>query len=181
MSDLKRTVVLVGMMGAGKTAVGRVLAGRLKVPFLDSDAEIERAAARSVAEIFVRDGERFFRVKERQVIERLLNGPRCVLAVGGGAFLSERNRELIAACAVSVWLRADPDLLWQRVRSKSTRPLLKTPDPRGTLERLSREREPAYALADITVDARPGISAAQMARQVELALGRHPEILERHP
>lgn len=162
--------MLVGMMGAGKTAVGTALARRIGVPFLDSDHEIEQAADRSIAEIFARDGEPFFRTKERQVIARLLDGPPCVLSIGGGAFVSAENRRTISAAAVSVWLRVPVSALWQRVRAKPTRPLLQTPDPRGTLERLAAARAPDYAKADIVVDARPGHSAAQMAEVVEQAL-----------
>ncbi|MEX0310219.1 MAG: shikimate kinase, partial [Tateyamaria sp.] len=128
---LKKTVVMVGMMGAGKTAVGRGLAMRLDVPFLDSDAEIERAANMTVPEIFERDGEAFFRAKESQIISRLLDEERGILSTGGGAFLAEDNRANITAKGVSVWLNADLDLLWQRVRHKDTRPLLRTADPRG--------------------------------------------------
>ena len=113
---LKKTVVMVGMMGAGKTAVGRALAARLAVPFLDSDAEIETAANMTVPEIFARDGEPFFRKKEAQVIARLLDEERGVLSTGGGAFLVEENRRMISDSGVSVWLNADLDLLWQRGR-----------------------------------------------------------------
>ena len=177
MAELKRTIVLVGMMGAGKSAVGSALARRLRVRLLDSDAEIEKAANMTVAEIFARDGEAFFREKEHQVIARLLAGPSSVLAVGGGAFLSERNRQLISARGVSVWLRVAVDLLWQRVRSKTTRPLLQTADPRGTLERLNAARAADYARADIVVDARPGLSAAQTAVLVEEALAQREGVL----
>ncbi len=178
MGELRKTIVLVGMMGAGKTAVGSALARRLDVAFLDSDTEIERAAARTITEIFARDGESFFRDREQQVIARLLEGPPCVLAVGGGAFLSQENRRLISERAVSVWLRAPAGLLWQRVKTKPTRPLLKTPDPRATLERLTRERAEHYAKADLVVDARAGVSAAQMARLVESELARRPDLME---
>ena len=111
---------MVGMMGAGKTAVGTQLARVLGVPFLDSDEEIVRAANRSIAEIFERDGEPFFRARETEVLSRLLRGAPCVLSTGGGAFLAEPNRQMIADHGVSVWLRADLDLLWQWVRHKST-------------------------------------------------------------
>lgn len=134
---LHRGVVLVGMMGSGKTAVGRALAQRLHVPFLDSDAAIEEAAHATIAEIFARDGEPFFRDREAEVIARLLAGPPAVLSTGGGAFVAERNRAAIAARGVAVWLQADLDTLWERVRHKETRPLLRTADPRGTLARLA--------------------------------------------
>lgn len=112
---LKKTVVLVGMMGAGKTAVGNALAKSLSVGFLDSDEEIVRAANMSVAEIFSRDGEPFFRARESEVLARLLSGPPCILSTGGGAFLAPGNRELIEQKGIAVWLEADLELLWQRV------------------------------------------------------------------
>ena len=112
---LKKTVVLVGMMGAGKTAVGRALAARLAVPFLDADIEIEKAANMTISEIFQRDGEEFFRARETEVIDRLLDARPAILSVGGGAFLSARNREMIATKGLSVWLDADLDVLWSRV------------------------------------------------------------------
>ena len=159
------------MMGAGKTAVGGQVARMLGVPFLDSDEQIEHAAARRIAEIFERDGEAFFRRKETQVLARLLEGPPVVLSTGGGAFLSEENRAMIAAQGVSVWLKADLDLLWQRVRHKATRPLLRTANPRETLRALLVAREPVYALAQLTVSARPDYSVEQMAARLVEALG----------
>jgi shikimate kinase len=178
MGRLKKTVVLVGMMGAGKTAIGTQLARVLGVPFLDSDEEIVRAANRSIAEIFERDGEPFFRQKEAQVIGRLLTGPPCVLSTGGGAFMAEANRRQIGEKGVSVWLRADLDLLWQRVRHKTTRPLLRTANPRETLRALCEARNPVYALADIAVDAQPDLSIEGMARKVLAALAERPDVLE---
>ena len=148
---LRKTVVLVGMMGAGKTAVGKALALRLGVPFLDSDHEIERAANMTVPEIFARDGEPFFRLKERQVIARLLEEERGVLSTGGGAFLSEENRTLITEGGVSVWLQADLEVLWNRVRHRDSRPLLRTSDPKATLRELYDARVPFYEKADLTV------------------------------
>lgn len=167
------------MMGAGKTAVGTHLARDLGVPFLDSDDEIVKAANMSIAEIFSRDGEPFFRLKESQVISRLLAGPPGILSTGGGAWLSEANRQAISAHGVAVWLRADLDLLWQRVRHKNTRPLLRTPDPYGTLKSLLEAREPVYALADLVVDSRPGLSIDAMADKVVEALATRPDVLER--
>ena len=167
------------MMGAGKTAVGTHLARDLGVPFLDSDDEIVKAANMSIAEIFARDGEPFFRLKESQVISRLLAGPPGILSTGGGAWLSEANRQAISAYGVAVWLRADLDLLWQRVRHKNTRPLLRTPDPYGTLKSLLEAREPVYALADLVVDSRPGLSIDAMADKVVEALATRPDVLER--
>lgn len=175
---LKRTVVLIGMMGAGKTAVGTALARMLGVPFVDSDQEIERAANMSVAEIFDRDGEAFFRARESEVLSRLLAGPPSILSAGGGAFLAERNREEIARHGVAVWLKADLDLLWSRVRHKTTRPLLRTPDPRRTLAELLAAREPVYAQAGLIVEARPHYSIDDMARKVIETLATRPDILE---
>lgn len=175
---LKKTVVMVGMMGAGKTAVGTALARHLSVPFLDSDEEIVRAAQRSIAEIFERDGEAFFRARETEVINRLLRGVPCVLSTGGGAFLSPVNRDMITQAGVSVWLRADLDLLWQRVRHKSTRPLLRTPNPRQTLADLYAARVPLYRLADVVVDSVTDISVDAMAVQVAAALAARPDVLK---
>jgi len=176
---LKKTVVMVGMMGAGKTAVGTQLARVLGVPFLDSDEEIVRAASRSIAEIFERDGEPFFRARETEVLGRLLRGVPCVLSTGGGAFLSEQNRRMIADHGVSVWLRADLDLLWHRVRHKSTRPLLRTASPRDTLRSLYESRVPVYGLADLAVDSRAESSVEDMADRVIAALLARPDVLER--
>jgi shikimate kinase len=179
MLTLKKTVVLIGMMGAGKTAVGTALARQLSAPFIDSDDEIVAAARRPIAEIFERDGEAFFRARESEILTRLVMGSPCVLSAGGGAFLSEANRRVIAAHAVSVWLRADTDLLWQRVRHKTTRPLLRTANPRETLRALHAAREPVYALADIAVDASPELSVEAMATRVVAALESHGQVLER--
>ncbi|KIC48978.1 shikimate kinase [Tateyamaria sp. ANG-S1] len=177
---LKKTVVMVGMMGAGKTAVGRALALRLNVPFLDSDAEIETAANMSVPEIFERDGEPFFRRKETQVISRLLDEECGILSTGGGAFLAEENRANITARGVSVWLNADLDLLWQRVRHKDTRPLLRTPDPRATLADLYAQRVPVYALADVAVVSKPDFTIEEMVdRVVATLLTERPDVLEK--
>lgn len=178
MVRLKKTVVLVGMMGSGKTAVGSALARQLQVPFLDSDVEIVKAADRTIAEIFERDGEPFFRKKESQVIARLLETERCILSTGGGAFLAEENRANIARMGVAVWLRADVDLLWSRVRHKNTRPLLRTDDPYETLKSLCDARNPIYAQADLAVDAHPSYSIEQMAEQVKTALLSRPDVLE---
>ncbi|WP_299374499.1 shikimate kinase [uncultured Tateyamaria sp.] len=176
---LKKTVVMVGMMGAGKTAVGRALAQRLDVPFLDSDAEIESAANMTVPEIFERDGESFFRAKETQVISRLLDEARGILSTGGGAFLAQENRENITARGVSVWLNADLDLLWQRVRHKDTRPLLRTADPRATLQEIYAARVPLYAMADVEVASEPNLSIEQMVDRVIATLLRdRADVLE---
>jgi shikimate kinase len=178
MARLVKTVVLVGMMGAGKTAVGTALARQLGVAFKDSDEEIVRAADRTIAEIFERDGEPFFRARASEVIGRLLRGTPCVLSTGGGAFLSEANRKLIHDVGVSVWLKADLELLWQRVRHKTTRPLLRTPNPRETLRELYERRQPFYAQADITVESAAERSVDEMASRVIEALHGRPDVLE---
>ncbi|WP_413989621.1 shikimate kinase [Labrys okinawensis] len=147
-----RSVVLVGMMGAGKSAVGKRLAGRLGLEFRDADAEIEEAAKKTISEIFASDGETFFRDKERRVIARLLSCEEpIVLATGGGAYMNSETRALIAGCSVSIWLKAEFDVLLRRVRRKPTRPLLQNPDPEGTLKKLMDLRYPIYAEADVTV------------------------------
>jgi len=148
-----RSVVLVGLMGAGKTTVGRRLAAKLGLPFTDADCAIEEAAGMSIPEIFELHGEDHFRDGERKVIARLLDEGQQVLATGGGAFLDERTRGRIAERAVSVWLRADLPLLLSRVLRRGNRPLLKS-DPEGVLKRLIDERYPVYAAADVTVDSR---------------------------
>ena len=179
MQRLKKTVVMVGMMGAGKTAVGTALARLLGVDFLDSDEEIVRAADRSIAEIFERDGEPFFRMRETEVLGRLLRGTPCVLSTGGGAFLADTNRKLIHDSGVSVWLRADLDLLWMRVRHKTTRPLLRTANPRDTLAVIYKARVPLYELADLVVESVADLSVEVMAQRVAMALMQRPDVLER--
>ncbi|MEM8582488.1 MAG: shikimate kinase [Pseudomonadota bacterium] len=174
---LRKPVVLVGMMGAGKTAVGTALAALLGVPFLDSDREIEAAANASIAEIFARDGETFFRDRETEVLTRLLQSVPGILSTGGGAFLAERNREVIGRYGVSVWLDADLELLWSRVRHKTTRPLLLTEDPKATLSELYNARVPLYAKAQLRVPAAPELSIEQMARRVRNALAATPGVL----
>jgi shikimate kinase len=176
---LKKTVALVGMMGAGKTAVGTQLARVLGVPFVDSDEEIERAAQMTIAEIFARDGEPFFRARESEVLRRLVRGAPCVLSTGGGAFLAEANRRTLSEQGVSVWLRADLDLLWNRVRHKSTRPLLRTANPRETLRALYEARIPVYQQADITVDSVADLPVEMMAERVVQALSVRADVLER--
>jgi shikimate kinase len=176
---LKKTVVLVGMMGAGKTAVGKALAARIGVPFLDSDLEIEAAANLSVPEIFERDGEAFFRKRESEVIARLLESEKGILSTGGGAFLAEGNRKLIWQQGVSVWLNADLELLWNRVRHKDTRPLLRTSDPKRTLSQLYEARLPMYRQADLSVKCDPGVSIETMAERVIATLAQRTDVLER--
>ncbi len=149
-----RPLVMVGMMGAGKSSVGRRLATRLGIPFVDADAEIEKAANASINEIFERHGEPYFRDGERRVIQRLLEGETKVLATGGGAFIHPETRAAIKAQAISIWLKADRDVLMSRVRRRSNRPLLKTADPEATMQRLIEERYPLYAEAAIHVQSR---------------------------
>jgi len=156
--QLQRTVVLVGMMGSGKTAIGRALSGALGVPFIDSDAAIEEAAKATIPEIFARDGEAFFRAREMEVIDRLLSGPPCVLSTGGGAFLAAQTRALIAQKATSLWLQVDLATLWERVRHKDTRPLLRTDDPYATLAALLAQRTPVYAKAALHLSVKPDAS-----------------------
>lgn len=150
--NLHKTVVLVGMPGSGKTAVGRALSARLGVELRDSDTEIVESAQMSIAEIFERFGEPFFRDRESKVIARLLTGAPAVLSTGGGAWLSPENRDLISAQAAVLWLDADIELLWSRVRHKTTRPLLHGPDPRGKLEALMVARRPAYEQAELRLE-----------------------------
>jgi shikimate kinase len=148
-----RTIALVGMMGVGKSSVGRRLAATLDLPFYDADSEVERAAGRSVTDIFAALGESAFREGERRVIARLLDGPPHVLATGGGAFMNEETRALIKARAVSVWLKADIPVLARRLARKDNRPLLQGPEPASVvLTRLAAVRDPVYAEADVTVE-----------------------------
>jgi shikimate kinase len=154
------------MMGSGKSSVGRKLAARLKVPFRDADSEIERAAGCTVSEIFARYGEGAFREGERKVIDRLLGEPPHVLATGGGAFIDPETRARMKNHAVSVWIKAPVDVLLARVRRKDDRPLLKTGEPREVLERLLKEREPAYAEADLIIESGSGPHAETVERIV---------------
>ena len=146
-----RLIVLVGMMGAGKSTIGRRLAARLGMPFLDADSEIEAAAGMSISDIFEVHGEPHFRDGEARVIARLLDGGPAVLATGGGAFMREDTRNRVGAKAVSIWLKADADIIMRRVRRRADRPLLQTADPEATVGRLISEREPIYQHADLTI------------------------------
>ena len=166
MRKLDKSIVLVGMMGSGKSAVGRRLAAALGVPFRDADTEIEVAAGCSVNEIFSRYGESAFRDGERKVVSRLLNEPPQVLATGGGAFIDNDIRARIKVQATSVWLKADLDLLAERTARKGTRPLLKGDNPREVLEKLMIERAAIYAQADITVESDAGPHDAIVKRIV---------------
>ena len=149
-----RSLVLIGMMGAGKSSIGRKLAQRLNLPFVDADAEIERAAGMNISDIFAEHGEPYFRAGEARVIARLLESGPQVLATGGGAFMHPQSREAIRAKGVSVWLKAEYDVLMKRIKRRSDRPMLKTDDPAVTLQRLMRERDPVYAEADVIVHSR---------------------------
>lgn len=149
--DLSRPIVLIGMMGAGKSAIGRMIAQKLKIPFVDADHEIELAADLSVEEIFANHGEQHFRDGECRVIERLLETSPCILATGGGAYIQGKTRDVIQRSGISVWMNGDFEVLWDRVSRRSHRPLLKTADPQGTLKQLMLERYPIYEKADITV------------------------------
>src|SRR3954462_2506456 len=146
-----RSVVLVGMMGAGKSTIGRRLSARLRLPFLDADTEIEAAAGMSISDIFENQGERHFRDGEARVIARLLDSGPAVLATGGGAFMREETRSRITGKAVSIWLKADADTIMKRVKRRADRPLLQTADPPATVGRLIGEREPVYQNADVTI------------------------------
>ncbi|MFN3460717.1 MAG: shikimate kinase [Oceanibaculum sp.] len=154
---IPKTIALVGLMGAGKSAVGRRLAARLGLPFIDADTAIEEAAGCTIEEIFARHGEPEFRDGERRVIQRLLESePAHVLATGGGAFVNAQTRARLKQQAVTIWLRADLETLLERVAKRSNRPLLKQGDPRAVLEKLIADRYPIYAEADIVVDTAPG-------------------------
>lgn len=169
-----KTIVLVGLMGAGKTSVGRLLAKRLDLEFIDADDEIEQAARCSIEQIFESHGEAEFRDGERRVIARLLTGPTHVLATGGGAFMRKETRDAIRGRGISVWLRADLDLLLRRVSRRKNRPLLRNENPRQTLEKLIKERYPVYAEADIVVDSGdrpPGTIVDNVIESIETFLG----------
>jgi shikimate kinase len=146
-----RSLVLVGMMGAGKSTIGRRLSARLRLPFLDADIEIEAAAGMSIPDIFETHGEPHFRDGEARVIARLLDNGPAVIATGGGAFMREDTRRRIRDKAVSIWLKADADIIMKRVKRRADRPLLQTADPAGTIGRLIAEREPVYQHADLTI------------------------------
>jgi shikimate kinase len=178
---LARPVVLVGLMGAGKTSVGTRLAHLLGARFIDSDEEIERAANLSVPEIFERYGEAHFRSGERRVLARLLSGPPAVIATGGGAFMDAETRALVGMRAVSVWLRAALEVLLQRTAGRSHRPLLNCGDPRAILGRLIELRYPVYAEADLTVDSLADQSHEQMACRILEALEADGRAFERLP
>lgn len=167
-----RPIVLIGMMGAGKTTVGRRLAAKLGRRFVDSDEEVEKAAGMTIEEIFAARGEADFRAGEVKVIARLIKDHHIVLGTGGGAFMNPETRALVKSAAVSVWIKADFDLLFQRVSRRSNRPLLKTANPRETLQKLIDARYPTYAEADVTIVSRD-IPQEQVASEVIDALIAH--------
>ncbi len=162
-----RSIVLVGLMGAGKTTVGRRLAKRLRLPFVDSDQEIEKAADQSVSEIFARFGEAAFRDGERRVMRRLIDGPPKVIATGGGAFVDGETRALILAHCIAIWLQAEPETLAARVARRKDRPLLKDKDPLDTLRGLSEARDPFYAQAHFHICSRSGPHERTVQRIVD--------------
>jgi shikimate kinase len=172
-----RSIVFVGLMGAGKTAIGRRVGSMLGLPFIDSDHEIETVSRMTIPELFERYGEPEFRMLEQRVIGRLLeHGPQ-VLSTGGGAFMKAKTREAIAGHALSVWLKADLDTLFERVSKKQNRPLLKNDNPKAVLEKLMLERYPVYALADVTVPTRDERKEVIAAEVIE-AIGRHLDAAE---
>ena len=190
--SLQRTIVLVGLMGAGKSCIGRRLAARLELAFADADSEIEAAAGCSIEDIFAHHGEAAFRDGERRVIQRLLSGPVQVVSTGGGAFIDARTRAEIRARGISVWLRAELDLLLKRTGRRNNRPLLKRGDPREILGRLIHERYPVYAEADVVVDSVDGppdvtvervanAVAAYQLRAQTAAAASEPASLEAQP
>ena len=169
--EVPKTIVFVGLMGAGKSCIGRNLAKTLGLTFVDADAEIEKAAGCTIEDIFELHGETAFRDGERRVLARLLDGPACVLGTGGGAFIDARTRARIRDEAISIWLRADLDLLLERTARRNNRPLLKTGDPRDILARLMAERHPIYAEADIVVDSADGPPEVTLRRVVTALRG----------
>lgn len=169
-----RAIVLIGMMGAGKSSIGRRLGRMLGLDFMDADTEIEQAAGMTIPEIFARHGEPYFRDGERRVVARLLDQGSAVIATGGGAWMDERTREKARERGISVWLKADPEVLLKRVKRRGTRPLLMNGDPEATMRRLLAEREPYYAMADLVVNSRD-VPHETMADETLLALVRHLE------
>lgn len=169
----KKNLILVGLMGAGKSSVGRIVATQLGIPYIDTDAEIERVSRMTIPELFAAYGEQEFRALESRVIKRILrSGPR-VVSTGGGAFINERTRKFIRRGGLSVWLKADLDVLWERVNKRDTRPLLKTENPKKTLEDLMNARYPIYAEANLTVLSRD-VRKEKMASEVLAAVAGVP-------
>ena len=167
----QRPIVLVGLMGAGKTSVGRRLAEKLSIPFVDADHEIEAAAGKSIKEIFADHGEPYFREGERRVIQRLIGNGAQVLATGGGAYMNDETRQRIQESGISVWLRATLPILMKRVMKRQDRPLLQNEDPEAVMRGLIDKRYPVYALADVTVESRD-VQHGQMVNDVIRALAQ---------
>ncbi len=173
----QRSLVLVGLMGCGKSSIGKRLSTRLGLPFIDADEEIERVAQKSISEIFADHGEAFFRDREAKVIARLLaSGPQ-VLATGGGAFITPETRDKIREAGVSIWLRADLPVLMRRVGKRDTRPLLKNGDPEQVMKDLMASRYPIYAEADLTVESRD-VPHDSIVSEIVAALARHPALAQ---
>ena len=170
-----RSAVLVGMMGAGKSSIGRRVALRLGIPFVDADTEIEKAAGMTIPDIFAVRGEPDFRAGEARVIARLLEGGPQVLATGGGAFMNADTRAAIGAKGVSIWLKAELDVLMRRIKRRHDRPLLKTGDPGATLQALMDERHPVYALADVTVQSRE-VPHEKIVDEIVSGLAAHMDV-----
>ena len=168
----QRSITIVGLMGAGKSVIGRKVATKLKIPFVDADSEIEKAAKMTVADIFASYGEPEFRRLEKSVIKRVLESGPQILATGGGAYMDAETQEMVANNGVSLWLSADIDLLMQRVSKKTTRPLLKKPNPRGVMEDLMKERYPVYGLADLEIASRD-VSKDEMTNMVVEGLAQY--------
>ena len=168
----QQSITIVGLMGAGKSVIGRKVAMKLKIPFVDADSEIEKAAKMSVADIFASYGEPEFRRLEKSVIRRVLEGGPQILATGGGAYMDTETREMVSENGVSLWLSADIDLLMQRVSKKTTRPLLKNPNPRGVMEDLIKERYPVYSVADLEIASRD-VSKDEMTNLVVAGLAQY--------
>lgn len=172
---LIKTIVLVGMMGSGKTVIGRGLASKLKAKFLDLDQEIVYAANLEITEIFENFGEKFFRQKESKVLERLISGPPIVLASGGGAFISENNRKLILDQTISIWLKTRPEILWERLKNKTDRPLLNHCSSFSEFKMMYAVREKSYSRADICVSNEGGLSIDDM---IERTLSDYKSFIE---
>ncbi|MBB3456612.1 shikimate kinase [Rhizobium sp. BK313] len=169
-----RNLVLVGLMGAGKSSIGRLVANQLGIPFVDTDIEIERVSRMTITELFDAYGEEEFRALETRVIKRLLKGGPRVVSTGGGAFINDRTRRHVKRSGLSVWLKADLDVLWERVNKRDTRPLLKTENPKQTLEKLMNARYPIYAEADLTVLSRD-VGKDVMVKEVLAAIAEGKE------
>ncbi len=168
-----KIILLVGMMGCGKTSLGKILSKRLNLPFVDSDREIERASGCSISDLFATYGEKEFRMGEERIMERLLKGPPCVLSSGGGAFLSEKTQNISKKYAISVWIRADVDLLSHRTEGRKHRPLVPAKDNKKAIERLVHDCYPLYANADLTLDTRQEAIHKTIERLLKLLKENH--------